>query len=139
MKLHIENMTCGGCARAVGKTIAQQTVTQERIAEARCRIDMARLLTLKAAWMMDTVGNKVAASEIAQIKVVAPNVALNVIDRAIQIHGGAGVSNDFPLAYWYAMQRTLRLADGPDEVHRAAVGKFEVGKYVPREAMKASR
>jgi len=91
---------------------------------------MARLLTLNAAYMMDTVGNKVAASEIAQIKVVAPNVALKVIDRAIQIHGGAGVSGDFPLAYWYAMQRTLRLADGPDEVHRAAIGKYELGKYL---------
>jgi acyl-CoA dehydrogenase len=75
----------------------------------------------------------VAKSEIAQIKVVAPNVALKVIDRAIQIHGGAGVSNDFPLAYMYAMQRTLRLADGPDEVHRAAIGKFEIGKYLPKD------
>ena len=89
--------------------------------------------------MMDTVGNKIAASEIAQFKVVAPNVALKVIDRAIQIHGGAGVSNDFPLAYWYAMQRTLRLADGPDEVHRAAIGKFEIGKYVSKDVMNASR
>ncbi|WP_279636495.1 acyl-CoA dehydrogenase family protein, partial [Pseudomonas aeruginosa] len=99
----------------------------------------ARLLTLQAAYMMDTVGNKIAQSEIAQIKVVAPNVALKVIDRAIQMHGGAGVSNDFPLAYWYAMQRTLRLADGPDEVHRAAIGKFELGKYVPREMLRSSR
>ena len=82
--------------------------------------------------MMDTVGNKVAKSEIAQIKVVAPNVALNVIDRAIQMHGGAGVSDDFPLAHMYAMQRTLRLADGPDEVHRAAIGKHELGRYMPR-------
>src|SRR5690606_11308859 len=96
-------------------------------------IDMARLLTLKAAYMMDTVGNKVAKSEIAQIKVVAPNVALKVIDRAIQIHGGAGVSNDFPLAYMYAMQRTLRLADGPDEGRRAAIGRAEIGKYGPTE------
>lgn len=100
---------------------------------------MARLLTLQAAYMMDTVGNKIAQSEIAQIKVVAPNVALKVIDRAIQMHGGAGVSNDFPLAYWYAMQRILRLADGPDEVHRAAIGKFELGKYVPREMLRSSR
>ncbi len=99
-------------------------------------IDMARLLTLKAAYMMDTVGNKVAKSEIAQIKVVAPNVALKVTDRAIQMHGGAGVSNDFPLAYMYAMQRTLRLADGPDEVHRAAIGKFELGKYVPADVLR---
>lgn len=88
-------------------------------------IGIARLLTLKAAYMMDMAGNKVAKSEIAQIKVVAPNAALKVIDRAIQMHGGAGVSGDFPLAYMYAMQRTLRLADGPDEVHRAAVGKCE--------------
>ena len=109
------------------------------IADSRMEINMARLLTLNAAYMMDTVGNKVAASEIAQIKVVAPNVALKVIDRAIQMHGGAGVSNDFPLAYWYAMQRTLRLADGPDEVHRAAIGKFEIGKYVSKEVMNASR
>ncbi|CAM5274090.1 Acyl-CoA dehydrogenase OS=Stutzerimonas stutzeri OX=316 GN=CXK95_09800 PE=3 SV=1 [Stutzerimonas stutzeri] len=97
---------------------------------------MARLLTLNAAHMMDTVGNKVAASEIAQIKVVAPNVALKVIDRAMQMHGGAGVSDDFPLAYWYAGQRTLRLADGPDEVHRASIGKHELGKYVPRELLR---
>ena len=88
-------------------------------------IGIARLLTLKAAYMMDMAGNKVAKSEIAQIKVVAPNAALKVIDRAIQMHGGAGGSGDFPLAYMYAMQRTLRLADGPDEVHRAAVGKCE--------------
>ncbi|MGE8399679.1 MAG: acyl-CoA dehydrogenase family protein, partial [Burkholderiales bacterium] len=86
-----------------------------------------------------TVGNKVARSEIAQIKVVAPNVALKVIDRAIQMHGGAGVSGDFPLAYMYAMQRTLRLADGPDEVHRAAIGKYEIGKYVPVEMLRSSK
>ncbi|MEB0070350.1 acyl-CoA dehydrogenase family protein, partial [Pseudomonas sp. CCI3.1] len=84
---------------------------------------------LKAAYMMDTVGNKVAKSEIAQIKVVEPNVALRVIERAIQMHGGAGVSNDFPLAYMYAMQRTLRLSVGPDDVERVAIGKFEFGKY----------
>ncbi|HAJ89074.1 MAG TPA: acyl-CoA dehydrogenase, partial [Pseudomonas sp.] len=99
--------------------------------------NMARLLTLNAAYMMDTVGNKIAASEIAQIKVVAPNVALKVIDRAIQIHGGAGVSEDFPLAHWWAMQRTLRLADGPDEVHRVAIARHELGKYVPREALRS--
>ena len=124
---------------AFGKQIARHGVTQERIAEARCDIEMARLLTLKAAYMMDTVGNKVARSEIAQIKVVAPNVALKVIDRAIQIHGGAGVSADFPLAYMYAMQRTLRLADGPDEVHRAAIGKYEIGKYVPAQLLRGER
>ena len=122
---------------AFGKPISSQSVWHERIADARCKIEMARLLTLKAAYMMDTVGNKVARSEIAQIKVVAPNVALKVIDRAIQIHGGAGVSADFPLAYMYAMQRTLRLADGPDEVHRAAIGKYEIGKYVPREMLRS--
>ncbi|WP_088281393.1 acyl-CoA dehydrogenase family protein [Ideonella sp. A 288] len=122
------------CRRAVqrvafGKTIAQQTVTQERIAEARCLIDQARLLTLKAAWMMDTAGNKAAKAEIAMIKVVAPNMALKVIDWAMQVHGGAGVSEDFPLAFYYAQVRTLRFADGPDEVHRNAIAKLEVGKY----------
>ena len=114
---------------AFGKPLARLGGNIDVIADSRMEIDMARLLTLKAAYMMDTVGNKVARSEIAQIKVVAPNVALRVIDRAIQMHGAAGVSGDFPLAYMYAMQRTLRLADGPDEVHRAAVGKYELGKY----------
>ena len=114
---------------AFGKPLARLGGNIDLIANSRMEIDMARLLTLKAAYMMDTVGNKVAKSEIAQIKVIAPNVALKVIDRASQIHGGAGVSGDFPLAYMYAMQRTLRLADGPDEVHRAAVGKYELGKY----------
>ena len=114
---------------AFGKPIAAQTVTQERIAEARCRIDMARLLTLKAAWMMDTVGNKVARAEIAMIKVVAPSMACQVIDWAMQAHGGGGVSDDFPLAYAYANARTLRFADGPDEVHRNAIAKWELGKY----------
>ena len=114
---------------AFGKTLAQQSVTQERIAEARCKIDMARLLTLKAAWMMDTVGNKVARTEIAMIKVVAPSMACQVIDWAMQVHGGGGVSDDFPLAYAYANARTLRFADGPDEVHRNAIAKWELGKY----------
>lgn len=114
---------------AFGKPIAAQTVTQERIAEARCKIDMARLLTLKAAWMMDTVGNKVAKTEIAMIKVVAPSMACQVIDWAMQAHGGGGVSDDFPLAYAYANARTLRFADGPDEVHRNAIAKWELGKY----------
>ncbi len=91
---------------------------------------MARLLTLKAAYMMDTVGNKVAKAEIAMIKVVAPNVALKVIDWAIQVHGAAGVSEDFPLASWWAHQRTLRLADGPDEVHRNAIAKLELAKHM---------
>jgi acyl-CoA dehydrogenase len=116
---------------AFGKPIAAQTVTQERIAEARCKIDMARLLTLKAAWMMDTVGNKVAKAEIAMIKVVAPSMACQVIDWAMQVHGGAGISDDFPLAYAYANARTLRFADGPDEVHRNAIAKWELGKWAP--------
>ena len=121
---------------AFGKPLARLGGNLDHIADSRTEINMARLLTLNAAYMMDTVGNKVAASEIAQIKVVAPNVALRVIDRAIQMHGGAGVSQDFPLAYWYAMQRTLRLADGPDEVHRASIGKHELAKYVPRELLR---
>ncbi|HZY19227.1 MAG TPA: acyl-CoA dehydrogenase family protein [Ramlibacter sp.] len=114
---------------AFGKTVAQQTVTQERIAEARCKIDMARLLTLKAAWLMDMAGNKVARTEIAMIKVVAPSMACQVIDWAMQAHGGGGVSDDFPLASAYAGARTLRFADGPDEVHRNAIAKWELGKY----------
>jgi acyl-CoA dehydrogenase len=114
---------------AFGKPIAAQTVTQERIAEARCMIDQARLLTLKAAWMMDVAGNKTAKAEIAMIKVVAPNMACQVIDWAIQVHGGAGMSQDFPLAYFYTAARTLRFADGPDEVHRNAIAKIELGKH----------
>jgi acyl-CoA dehydrogenase len=114
---------------AFGKTVAQQTVTQERIAEARCKIDMARLLTLKAAWMMDMAGNKFAKNEIAMIKVVAPSMACQVIDWAMQVHGGGGMCQDFPLAYAYAHARTLRFADGPDEVHRNAIAKLELGKY----------
>jgi acyl-CoA dehydrogenase len=113
---------------AFGKPIAAQTVTQERIAEARCRIDMARLLTLKAAWMMDVAGNKAAKAEIAMIKVVAPNMACQVIDWAMQAHGGGGMCQDFPLANFYAHARTLRFADGPDEVHRNAIAKIELGK-----------
>ncbi len=116
---------------AFGKPVAAQTVTQERIAEARCKIDMARLLTLKAAWTMDLAGNKVAKAEIAMIKVVAPNMACQVIDWAIQAHGGGGMSQDFPLAYAYAAARTLRFADGPDEVHRNAIAKIELGKHAP--------
>jgi acyl-CoA dehydrogenase len=116
---------------AFGGPIARQTVWQERIAEARCMIDQARLLTLKAAWMMDTVGNKAAKAEIAMIKVVAPNVACTVLDWAIQAHGGGGMSDDFPVAYAYTLARTLRLADGPDEVHRNAIAKVEIAKHVP--------
>ncbi|WPG40484.1 acyl-CoA dehydrogenase family protein [Variovorax sp. EBFNA2] len=114
---------------AFGKTVASQTVTQERIAEARCKIDMARLLTLKAAWLMDVAGNKVARTEIAMIKVVAPTMACQVIDWAMQVHGGGGMCDDFPLASAYAQARTLRFADGPDEVHRNAIAKWELGKY----------
>ncbi|MCO5787580.1 acyl-CoA dehydrogenase [Pseudomonas sp. G11-1] len=117
---------------AFGRRLAQLGGNIDLIAESRIEINQARLLTLNAAYMMDTVGNKIAKSEIAQIKVVAPNVALRVIDRAIQMHGGAGVSEDTPLAHMYAMQRTLRLADGPDEVHRASIGKIELGKYMAR-------
>ncbi|MFK0375398.1 acyl-CoA dehydrogenase family protein [Pandoraea sp. NPDC090278] len=115
---------------AFGKPIAAQGVTRERIGEARCLIEQARLLTLKAAYMMDTVGNKAARAEIAMIKVVAPNMACQVIDWAIQAHGAAGLSGDFPLAYAYASARTLRFADGPDEVHRNAIAKLELAKYL---------
>ena len=117
---------------AFGKTIASQSVWHERIGEARCMIDQARLLTLNAAWIMDVAGNKVAKQNIAMIKVVAPNVACQVIDWAMQAHGGGGMSGDFPLAYAYTAARTLRFADGPDEVHRAAIAKQELGKYVSR-------
>jgi acyl-CoA dehydrogenase len=114
---------------AFGKPIAEQTVTLERIAEARILIDQARLLTLRAAYMMDTVGNKVAKAEIAMIKVAAPNMACQVIDWAIQSFGGAGVTNDFGLSAAYAIARFLRIADGPDEVHRNQIGRLELKKY----------
>jgi acyl-CoA dehydrogenase len=114
---------------AFGKPIADQTVTMERIAESRILIDQARFLTLNAAYMMDTVGNKQAAKEIAMIKVAAPNMACQVIDWAIQAHGGAGLCQDFTLAHAYAHVRTLRFADGPDEVHRNAIAKLELRKY----------
>ncbi|HEU5140150.1 MAG TPA: acyl-CoA dehydrogenase [Bacillales bacterium] len=116
--------------QAFGKKLSDQGVVRQWIADSRIDIEQARLLTLKAAYMMDTVGNKEARSEIAMIKVVAPNMALRVIDRAIQAHGGAGVSEDFPLAASWASSRTLRLADGPDEVHRNSVAKLELEKYV---------
>jgi acyl-CoA dehydrogenase len=114
---------------AFGRPVAAQTVTQERIAEARCLIDQARLLTLKAAWIMDVAGNKSAKAEIAMIKVVAPQMACKVIDWAMQAHGGGGMCEDFPLAYAYTVARTLRFADGPDEVHRNAIAKMELGKH----------
>jgi acyl-CoA dehydrogenase len=115
--------------RPFGRPLAEQGVTQERIAEARIMIDQARLLVLKAAWMMDTVGNKAARAEIAMIKVMATNMACQVIDWAIQAHGGGGVSQDFGLAYAYAQARALRFADGPDEVHRAQIARLELKKY----------
>ncbi len=118
------------CRVAFGKPLAAQGVTQERIAESRCLIEQARLLTLKAAYMMDTVGNKAAQAEIAMIKIVAPSMALKVLDWAIQVYGGAGVSDDTPLAMMWAHQRTLRLADGPDEVHRVAIAKLELAKHI---------
>ena len=125
------------CARllsrtAFGKTIAEHSVWEQRIAEARIDIEMARLLTLKAAYMMDTVGNKTARAEIAMIKVAAPRVALKVIDNAIQAFGGGGVTTDFGLAKAYASMRTLRLADGPDEVHCRTIARLEFKKYSNR-------
>ena len=115
-----------------GKNIANLGANFDYIAESRIELNAARLLTLDAAHKMDTVGNKIAASEIAQIKVFAPNVVLKIIDRAIQMHGGEGVSQLTPLASMYAHIRTLRLADGPDEVHRRAVARLELGKYIVR-------
>jgi acyl-CoA dehydrogenase len=125
------------CERAVsrvafGRTLAEQGVVREQIAESRMAIEQARLLTLKTAWLIDNVGAKGARSEIAAIKVIAPRVCCEVLDRAIQVHGGAGVSDDFPLASMYAHARTLRIADGPDAVHLRSVARMELGKYVQR-------
>jgi acyl-CoA dehydrogenase len=114
---------------AFGKPIAAQANIQDWIAEARIDIEMARLLTLKAAWMMDEFSNKEARVEIAAIKVAAPAMALKIVDRAIQVHGGGGVSDDFPLASMYAHLRTLRLADGPDEVHKRTIARTELAPY----------
>ena len=113
---------------AFGKTLAEQGTIRRDIAESRIEIDQARLLTMRAAHLMDTVGNKAARAEIAMIKVVAPNVALHVLDRAIQAHGAAGVSQDTFLAHAWASSRTLRLADGPDEVHLETIAKLELKK-----------
>jgi len=126
---------------AFGRPVADQGVTRERIAEARIMIDAARYMVLNAAWKMDTVGNKAAKKEIAMIKVFAPNVACQVIDWAMQVHGGGGVSDDFGLAYSYAHARTLRFADGPDEVHRNQIAKMELGEQtsVPEALGKVKR
>ena len=124
------------CQRALtretfGKRLADRANIQDWIAEARIELEMIRLLTLKSAWLMDTAGNKGARMEIAAIKVAAPNVALKIIDRAIQVHGGGGVSQDFPLAEMYSAIRTLRLADGPDEVHKMTIARAELRKHDP--------
>jgi acyl-CoA dehydrogenase len=124
------------CRRAVsrvafGKELARQGVIQRWIADSRMEIEQARLLVLKTAWLMDTVGKEGARVEISAIKVVAPRVALDVIDRAIQVHGAAGVSADFPLAEFYAAARTLRIVDGPDEVHAMVMARRELKRYLP--------
>jgi acyl-CoA dehydrogenase len=126
------------CERAVSRTtfgqpLAARANIQDWIAESRVDIEMARLLVLKTAWLMDTVGNRNARTEIAAIKVAVPSIALRIIDRAIQVHGGGGVSDDFTLAWAYAHLRTLRLADGPDEVHKLSIARRELAPYMPRE------
>jgi acyl-CoA dehydrogenase len=127
------------CRRAVsrtafGRTLAEQGVVREQIAESRMEIEQARLLTLKTAWLIDNVGAKGARTEIAAIKVIAPRIVCDILDRAIQVHGGAGVSDDFPLASMYAHARTLRIADGPDAVHLRSVARMELGKSVQRSS-----
>jgi acyl-CoA dehydrogenase len=124
--------------RAFGKLLSEQSVWHERIAESRCLIDQARLLTLNAAHKMDTVGNKGAKAEIAMIKVVAPNMSGKVVDWAIQAHGGAGVTSDFWLAEAWAHQRTVRIVDGPDEVHRNAIAKLEIARRAALPGAKGS-
>jgi acyl-CoA dehydrogenase len=121
---------------AFGKPLSAQSIWHERIAESRCMIDQARMLTMNAAYKMDTVGNKGARQEIAMIKVVAPNVSCKVVDWAIQAYGAAGVSQDTWLAEMYAHQRTVRLVDGPDEVHRNAIAKIEIAKRTVARAAK---
>jgi acyl-CoA dehydrogenase len=133
----LESMCQRAMARtAFGKTVAEQGVTRQWIAESRMEIDQSRLLTLYAAHMMDTVGNKEARREIAMIKVVAPKMAQKLVDRAIQVHGGGGVSQDFHLAYAYARTRTMRIVDGPDAVHEEAVARLELRKYEDRSQKK---
>jgi acyl-CoA dehydrogenase len=117
-----------------GRALAEQGVIREWVADSRIEIDQARLLTLETAWLMDKYDNKVARSNISAIKIAIPNMATRVVDRAIQVHGGAGVCQDFPLAQMYAHQRTLRLADGPDEVHRRTLGRLELAKHAPAKA-----
>ncbi|MCW2986423.1 MAG: acyl-CoA dehydrogenase [Conexibacter sp.] len=123
---------------AFGKPVSENANIQDWIAESRIELEMIRLLTMKTAWLMDTVGNRHARVEIAAIKVAAPQVALKVIDRAIQVHGGGGVSDDFPLASMYAHQRTLRLADGPDEVHKRTIAQRELRKWTPDDGAGAA-
>ncbi|MBO6783985.1 MAG: acyl-CoA dehydrogenase, partial [Alphaproteobacteria bacterium] len=123
------------CKRAAeretwGKLLAERGITEERIAQSRIEIEMCRLLVMKAAWMMDTAGNKEARQEIAMIKVAAPNMALGVIDRALQLHGGGGMADDFPLAAMYARTRAMRLFDGPDEVHRRQIARMELRRQL---------
>jgi acyl-CoA dehydrogenase len=113
---------------AFGKTVADQGVVRQWIAESRCAIDQARLFVLKAAWMMDVAGNKTARKEIAMIKAIVPQMAIKVVDRAMQVHGGAGLSQDTPLSQFWIYARSLRLADGPDEVHLESIAKIELGK-----------
>jgi len=124
---------------AFGRPLAEQGTIRAGIAKSRMEVEQARLLTLKAAYMMDTVGNKAARSEIAMIKVIAPNMTLRVLDRAIQAHGGAGVSQDTFLAAAWANVRTLRLADGPDEVHMESIAKHELGKWTNTQKRSASK
>ncbi len=124
---------------AFGRPLAEQGTIRADIAKSRMEVEQARLLTLKAAYMMDTVGNKAARSEIAMIKVIAPNMTLRVLDRAIQAHGGAGVSQDTFLAAAWANVRTLRLADGPDEVHMESIAKHELGKWTNTQKRSASK
>jgi acyl-CoA dehydrogenase len=124
------------CQRALARTtfgrrVAERSNIMDWVAEARIDLEMMRLLTLKTAWLMDTVGNKNARIEIAAIKVAAPNVALRIIDRAMQVHGGGGLSQDFPLASAWAHARALRLADGPDEVHKLTIARLELRKHDP--------